>query len=77
MKHYTTTSLHLPSTPKSSEQIINRHDFLERRKRGLTATASHFKGGKNDPALALQILTLDLRQRELLWCLSKKPTINA
>ena len=76
MKH-TDTSLHLPPPPKTPEQITNRHDFLERRKRALAATASHFKGGKRDAALATKLLILDLRQRELLWCLSKKPPFHA
>lgn len=62
---------------KTREQIRNRYEFLNDRKRAVANTASHFSSGKGDPALALQLLTLDLRQAELLWVLGQKPVYDA
>lgn len=75
-QHYHIHPLPYP-TMKSREQIRNRYDFLTERKKAVANTASHFSTGKGDPALALQLLTLDVRQAELLWVLDQKPTFDA
>ena len=60
---------------KTREQIKNKYVFLDHRLTTLANTASHFKDGKTDPALATELLLITMRQRELLWCMSEK-TLN-
>ena len=66
-----------PPTQKTREEISNKLYCLAEKKKRLSSVAANFRSGRNDAAIATDILIIENRMYELYWVLNQAPQADA